>query len=274
MVAYAPPRQDTLSEIIKQSYEFLELEHFYYFFNVLRITLRHSANELGRTVLEHTLSFAHGDGMINVFCETMVSSLPPRLLDSRADQQQAPQALMTEKTKHLYNHIATWTYCNNCSKVVTQLVFISDDTWNYSFGKFLEVYFYNREAIINSLEHGCCCPAQTLATLYFGCERLAARFTYEKVCPFGVFIRRSLPFDESFHRNNTLHHLEKINNISSALFLRFDNHIEKVSREARQLLGSAANKPKHLQQVSSTATDSRQTVEARHNPSVKINGII
>jgi 1-phosphatidylinositol-3-phosphate 5-kinase len=202
-----------------------------------------------KTVLEHTLSFAHGDGMINVSCETMESPLPPRPLDSGADQQQAPQALMTEKTKHLYNPIATWTYCNNCSKVVTPLVFISDDTWNYSFGKFLEVYFYNRDAIINSPEHGCCCPAQTSATLYFGCERLAARFTYEKVCPFGVFIRRSLPFDEAFHRNNTLRHLEKITNISSALFLRFDKHIEKVSREARQLLGSAANKPEHLQQV-------------------------
>jgi len=139
----------------------------------------------------------------------MESPLPLRLLDSGADQQQAPQALMTAKTKPLYNPIATWTYCNNCSKVVTPLVFISDDTWNYSFGKFLEVYFYNREAIINSPEHGCCCPAQTSASLYFGCERLAARFTYEKVYSFSVFIRRSLPFDQSFHRNNTLHHLEK-----------------------------------------------------------------
>jgi hypothetical protein len=47
-----------------------------------------------------------------------------------------------------------------------------------------------------------------------------------------------------------------------------------MSREARQLLGSAANKPEHLQQVTSTATDSRQTVEAGHNPSVKINSNI
>ena len=135
----------------------------------------------------------------------MEDPLPPRPLDSTAEQQ--PSAVISEKTKQLRSPIATWTYCNHCSKVVTPLVFISDDTWNYSFGKFLEVYFYNRDAIINSPEHGCSCPAQTSATLYFGCERLAARFTYEKVHPYGVYIRRSVPFDESFHRDNTIKHV-------------------------------------------------------------------
>jgi len=200
-----------------------------------------------KSVLDHTLSFVHCDGMINICCENMEDPLPPRPLDSTAEQQ--PSAVISEKTKQLRSPIATWTYCNHCSKVVTPLVFISDDTWNYSFGKFLEVYFYNRDAIINSPEHGCSCPAQTSATVYFGCERLAARFTYEKVHPYGVYIRRSVPFDESFHRDNTIKHLERITSMSSVLFLRFDKHIEKVSREARQLLGSAANKPEHLQQV-------------------------
>jgi hypothetical protein len=34
---------------------------------------------------------------------------------------------------------------------------------------------------------------------------------------------------------------------SSLLFVKFDKHIEKVSREARSLFGSAANRPDHLQ---------------------------
>ena len=144
--------------------------------------------------------------------------------------------------------IATWTYCNTCGKVVTPLVYISDDTWKLSFGKFLEIFFYNRDAILNSPEHGCSCPMQT-STLYFGCGRLAARFTYEPVKPFGVFVRRNLPIDESFHQAEALSQLDIISIASSDLFVRFDEHIEKVSREARSLFGSAANRPEHLQQV-------------------------
>lgn len=145
--------------------------------------------------------------------------------------------------------IATWTYCNNCAKVVTPLVYISEDTWKFSFGKFLEVFFYNRAAVMNSPEHGCSCPMQTAATLYFGCGRLAARFTYESLKPFGVFVRRNLPLDESFHRAEALHQLEVISVASSELFVKFDEHIEKFSREARSLFGSAANRPEHLQMV-------------------------
>ena len=84
--------------------------------------------------------------------------------------------------------LATWTHCIKRGKVVTPLVYISDETWKLSFGKFLEVFFYNREAILNSPEHGCSCHMQN-STLYFGCGRLAARFTYEQVKSFGVYVR-------------------------------------------------------------------------------------
>ena len=147
----------------------------------------------------------------------MDDPLPPAPLDSATEQQAS--TIMSEKAKQLHSPIATWTYCNNCGKVVTPLVFISDDTWKYSFGKFLEVYFYNRDAIINSPEHGCSCPAQSAATLYFGCGRLAARFTYEKVRPFGVYIRRSVPFDESFHREGTLQQVSLSDLVSLRLLL-------------------------------------------------------
>lgn len=145
--------------------------------------------------------------------------------------------------------IATWTYCKNCAKVVTPLVYISENTWKYSFGKFLESFFYNRDAIMNAQEHGCSCPMQPSAILYFGCGKLAARFTYESVKPFGVFVRRNLPIDPSFHRTEAVRQLELISMASSELFVAFDKHIEKISREARSLLGSAANRPEHLQTV-------------------------
>ena len=175
--------------------------------------------------------------------EHMEGPLPPAPFENSGGIEKGES-----EDQDLDSPIATWTYCNNCGKVVTPLVYISDDTWKLSFGKFLEIFFYNRDAILNSPEHGCSCPMQT-STLYFGCGRLAARFTYEHVKPFGVFVRRNLPIDESFHRAEALRQLEVISVASSELFVKFDEHIEKVSREARSLFGSAANRPEHLQTV-------------------------
>lgn len=197
-----------------------------------------------KSVLDHSLSFIHNDGLINITVENMEEPLPPSPLENAGSSDTNSDDSILEDSP-----IATWTYCTNCAKVVTPLVYISDDTWKFSFGKFLEVFFYNRDAIMNSPEHGCSCQIQSAATLYFGCGRLAARFKYEKVQPFGVFVRRNLPIDESFHRAEALRQLELISAASSELFVKFDRHIAKVAREARSLFASAVNRPEHLQTV-------------------------
>lgn len=203
-----------------------------------------------KSVLEHSLSFIHNDGMIKIAVEQMDDPLPPPPKSARKrsnpsrNKKRQDSSNSEEETA-----IATWTYCQNCNKVVTPLIYISEDTWQLSFGKFVEIYFYNRDAIIDSKEHNCSCQMQTAAVLYFGCGDLAARFTYETIKPYGVYVRRFLPFDIKHHRDDTLNHLEKISNSSSSLFIRFDKHIEKVSRETRQLFGSAVNKPEHLQLI-------------------------
>lgn len=35
--------------------------------------------------------------------------------------------------------ITMWSYCKHCSRVVTPLVVMDEDTWKLSFAKFLEV---------------------------------------------------------------------------------------------------------------------------------------
>ena len=125
------------------------------------------------------------------------------------------------ETSQNYEPIATWTYCEKCNQVVTPLIFLSKQTWQWSFGKFLEVYFYNRDAIINAPGHGCSCRMQTSSHLFFGCGNLAARFTYEKISPYSVFCRRHLPFDEAFHRTHSLQDLEHISVTSSSLFIKY-----------------------------------------------------
>ena len=198
-----------------------------------------------KSVIDHSLSFIHNDGLINITVERMDNPLPTSGLKKQLSETDSSSASKQEKSspdKDLDGPIATWTYCSKCEIVVTPLVFLSKQTWQWSFGKFLEVYFYNRDVIINAPGHQCSCQMQSKSVLYFGCGSLAARFTYEKIAPYSVFCRRHLPFDESFHRLHALQDLEHISETSSSLFVKFDKQIEVISRETRELFGSALNK--------------------------------
>ena len=207
-----------------------------------------------KSVLEHSLSFIHNDGRINITVEKMDNPLPPKPNKSQPDNLRSIKKSPKDKKSSSSNEpdsapIATWTYCTKCRKVVTPLVYISDDTWQLSFGKFIEIYFYNKDFLLNTPDHECSCQMQIAAILYFGCGRIAARFTYEKIEPYGVYVRRFLPFDEEVHLKDALVHLEKISNASTSLFVRFDKHIERISRETRQLFSSPVINHDHLQTV-------------------------
>eukprot|EP00977_Amphora_coffeiformis_P018268 scaffold6351_cov166-Amphora_coffeaeformis.AAC.2 len=201
-----------------------------------------------KSVLDHSLSFVHNDGLLNILVEEMEEELPPSPDEAKKDNEDDVRA--TDDEGEPDRPIATWTYCTNCKKLVAPLTYISERTWRFSFGKFLETFFYNRDAVMNASEHvGCSCDLQKSATLFFGCGKLAARFTYETVRPYDVFVRRTLPIEMSYHRESALQHLDVILKSSSELFARFDKHIDRVSREARSLFQTAVNRPEHLQTV-------------------------
>ena len=198
-----------------------------------------------KSVLDHSLSFVHNDGLINITVDHMDEPLPPAPIESNRNSD---SKLIDDDSEELDDSpIATWTYCNECGKVVTPLTWLSENTWKYSFGKFLESFFYNRDTVMNSPQSACTCQLQKSTTLFFGCGRLAAKFTYERIRPFGVFVRKTLPIDTTFHRARALQHLDKISMSSSSLFVKFDKHIEKVAREARSVKRLSDNH--HLQTV-------------------------
>lgn len=196
-----------------------------------------------KSVLDHSLSFVHNDGLINITVDHMDEPLP----SAPSDYGRHPDGKDDDSEDLDDSPIATWTYCDECNEVVTPLTWLSSNTWKYSFGKFLESFFYNRDTIINSPHCKCAHPLQKNTTLFFGCGRLAAKFTYEQIRPFGVFVRKSLPIDTAFHRTRALQHLEKISKASSTLFVKFDKHIEKVAREARAVKRLSDNH--HIQTV-------------------------
>ena len=153
----------------------------------------------------------------------------------------------SKNTSRSNSPIATWTYCVPCKSVVTPLTFLDQDTFSFSFGKFLEVFFYNKTVQLNSIEHKESWTMQDSSTLYFGCGRLAARFTYERIRPYGVYLRRYLPFDEDHHKKFTVLELNEIMVSSTDLFEKFHKQIDVTKKETRMLFGSPANKPEHLQ---------------------------
>jgi 1-phosphatidylinositol-3-phosphate 5-kinase len=198
-----------------------------------------------KSVLDHSLSFVHNDGLLNIMVEELDEELPP----SPHEQRDAETMGADTEAEEIDKPIALWTYCKQCRKVVSPLVYISESTWKFSFGKFLEVFFYNRDAVMNAPDRGCSCQLQSSGQLYFGCGKLAAQFNYEPVRPFGVFVRKSLPLEPSFHKEEALRRLELVSHGSSKLFVQFDEHIEKVSRETRSLFNSPAIRPENLQAV-------------------------
>jgi hypothetical protein len=42
--------------------------------------------------------------------------------------------------------IYMWSHCKRCGRMASPLVQMSEDTWKFSFGKFLEVSYYNSSA--------------------------------------------------------------------------------------------------------------------------------
>ena len=197
-----------------------------------------------KSVLDHSLSFVHNDGLLNIVVEELDVCLPAHPDKKKENSNDNDSTSDDDDDKP----IATWTYCRKCEKMVSPLSFISEDTWKFSFGKFLESFFYDRDAILNAPDQCCSCPLQS-STLFFGCGRLSARFSYEPINPFEVFVRANLPMPFPFHKEETLRRLDLISNASSDLFVKFDKHIDRVIREARSLFHSAVNRPEHLQTV-------------------------
>lgn len=75
-----------------------------------------------KNITDHQRSFVHGNGRLNISI-------------SIADTQ------LKMDTSFERNVILMWSFCKTCRNV-TPFTRMSHNTWNYSFGKFLELSFY------------------------------------------------------------------------------------------------------------------------------------
>ncbi|KAI8054171.1 uncharacterized protein B0P05DRAFT_591564 [Gilbertella persicaria] len=106
-------------------------------------------------MIQHYRSYAHGNARVNVMIERFPCPLPG----------------MSDK-------LLMWSYCRECNKP-TPVLPMSENTWNYSFGKFLEIFFYQKGVHCRAD----ICPHDITQNhvRYFGYMDLTVRFQYDSI---------------------------------------------------------------------------------------------
>jgi 1-phosphatidylinositol-3-phosphate 5-kinase len=114
-----------------------------------------SSSMCARPDILHYRSYVHGQARINVMIENF----------------ECPQPGMADI-------ILMWSYCKRCNNP-TPVVPMSQNTWNYSFGKFLELSLYQTDVQCRAD----ICPHDIARdhVRYFGFKNLAVRFQYDEI---------------------------------------------------------------------------------------------
>ena len=118
-----------------------------------------------REYLAHHRQYVHGEAQLNVTIE--------------------PQA---PKVKGFENVILMWSVCKVCNKE-TPVVPMSDNTWAYSFGKYLELTFWGSG--FRNLAGGCPHDLHREYRRYFGFKGLAIQIVYEQITLLELIVPRT-----------------------------------------------------------------------------------
>ncbi|SCU98968.1 LADA_0H16490g1_1 [Lachancea dasiensis] len=107
-------------------------------------------------LIDHFRSYVHGTGKVDVLIEQFQSRLPS-----------------------LKNILLTWSYCKNCNSS-SPILQMSEKTWNYSFGKYLELMFWSKSEGIKTVGN-CRHDFAKDHVKYFGFNDLMVRMEYSDV---------------------------------------------------------------------------------------------
>lgn len=142
----------------------------------------------------HTLSFAHRSGRIDIkVCpqeQKHIGQFMYRESDVGNDRESVVGSM--DKSVHPFHlPIIMSSYCKDCGRLTMPHVVMCDETWKMSFGKFLEMCYYNRTA--RCRVGGCCHLLRDSHVTYFSCDGYMARFEFIPMHPYALRVRHSLP---------------------------------------------------------------------------------
>ncbi|KAL8698000.1 MAG: hypothetical protein Q9201_006809, partial [Fulgogasparrea decipioides] len=124
-----------------------------------------TANGCERRMFDHHRQYVHGEAQVSVFVERYPCKL-----------------------RGLQNTILMWSCCRICSKE-TQVMPMSDSTWKYSFGKYLELSFWSKD--IHARADVCPHDLHRDHLRYFGFKDLALRVHYDPIKLLEVIVPRA-----------------------------------------------------------------------------------
>ncbi|ESZ91840.1 hypothetical protein SBOR_7792 [Sclerotinia borealis F-4128] len=131
----------------------------------LTINTTCTSNGCDRKMSEHHRTYVHGEARITVFVERSPC-----------------------KIKGLQDSILMWSYCKKCQKE-TQVMPMSESTWKYSFGKYLELSFWSSDL---HLRAGFCPHDLHRDHLrYFGFRNVAIRIHYDPIDLLEIVVPRT-----------------------------------------------------------------------------------
>ncbi|KAH0563270.1 hypothetical protein GP486_002166 [Trichoglossum hirsutum] len=124
-----------------------------------------TANGCERNMFEHHRSYVHGEARISVFVERYPC-----------------------KIRGLQDTILMWSYCKICNKE-TQVMPMSESTWKYSFGKYLELSFWSSDL---HLRAGVCPhDLHRNHVRYLGFKDIALRIHYDPIDLLEIVVPRT-----------------------------------------------------------------------------------
>ncbi|KAL9074294.1 MAG: hypothetical protein Q9157_004435, partial [Trypethelium eluteriae] len=122
------------------------------------------ANGCEKRMFDHHRQYVHGDGQLSVFVEKYPS-----------------------KFKGLEQTILMWSVCRICGQE-TQVIPMSENTWRYSFGKYLELSFWSSP--LHARAGVCPHDIHRNHVRYFGLQNVAIRLQYDTVVLYEVVVPR------------------------------------------------------------------------------------
>eukprot|EP00003_Mantamonas_plastica_P006251 TRINITY_DN1507_c1_g1_i6.p1 TRINITY_DN1507_c1_g1~~TRINITY_DN1507_c1_g1_i6.p1 ORF type:complete len:1040 (+),score=344.71 TRINITY_DN1507_c1_g1_i6:236-3355(+) len=133
-----------------------------------------------------------------------------------------------------YNPIYLWSACRKCGQT-TPVTEMSDETWKYSFGKFLELTYHNKRCVCAIPE--CGHELYRDHVHYFGCANMIASFTYSDVIVCETSIPLKLDFDREEHQAIKVQELQQLQALMDSTVVIVQNillHEESVVEEMRR----------------------------------------
>ena len=124
-----------------------------------------TANGCERKMFEHHRQYVHGEAQLSVFVEQYPCKL-----------------------RGLQDTILMWSTCRLCGKD-TQVMPMSDSTWKYSFGKYLEVSFWSTE--LHARANVCPHDLHRNHIRYFGFKDFALRLQYDSITLLEIIVPRT-----------------------------------------------------------------------------------